>query len=210
MTQDDMLRHCRRFPVVPVLAFADTGRAVEVCGALLAGGVAVLEITFRTEAAVVVMAAVAAAYPDAVVAAGSVRTPEQLRQARNAGAAFAVSPGATPALLDADILPLLPAAATASEIMQLDELGFRFIKFFPAVAAGGASALAAFYGPLRNIVFCPTGGIDTHNAGEFLALPNVACVGGSWLVGGDDDTSAVYEKTRAAAMLVATAKGEVV
>ena len=199
--QNEILRHCRRFPIVPVLTFADIGRAVEMCGALLEGGAAVLEITFRTEAAAAALAAVAAAYPQAVVAAGSVRTAEQLRQARDAGAVFAVSPGTTPALLEADILPLLPAAATGSEIMRLDEQGYRFIKFFPAVAMGGAAALTAFYGPLAEVVFCPTGGINPHNADEFLALPNVACVGGSWLVHDGDNAKAVYEKTRAAGKL---------
>ena len=203
---DELLRLCGRFPVVPVLAFEDAGRAVEVCGALLEGGVAVLEIAFRGGAAVRSVAAVVKAFPQAVVAAGSVRTPDQLRQARDAGAAFAVSPGATTALLEAGVLPLLPGAATASEVMRLAERGFRFVKFFPARAMGGAATVAAFYGPLAEMRFCPTGGVDAGNAGEFLALPNVVCVGGSWLATEGDAVGDVVAKTRAAAGLVTTTR----
>lgn len=203
----DLLRHCESFPLIPVLTFDDQARALEICAALLAGGAAVLEITYRTPAAAEIIAAVAAAHPEAVIAAGSVRTLAQLQSAQAAGAAFAVSPGATAALLDADLLPLLPGAATASEMMALSERGYQFIKFFPAVAAGGIAALRAFHGPLRDLMFCPTGGINADNAGDFLALENVACVGSSWLVQEGDDADSVYQKTRQAARLGKPQKG---
>ncbi|MGU9951069.1 MAG: bifunctional 4-hydroxy-2-oxoglutarate aldolase/2-dehydro-3-deoxy-phosphogluconate aldolase [Gammaproteobacteria bacterium WSBS_2016_MAG_OTU1] len=201
MTRNDMLEHCRRFPLIPVLAFTDCARAVDISGALLAGGAAVLEITYRTEAAQSCIAAVANAYPDAVIAAGSVRTIAQLQSAKDAGASFAVSPGATETLLTADILPLLPAAATASEVMKLAEHGYYFVKFFPATAAGGVNTLKAFYGPLQNTVFCPTGGINLGNAADFLALPNVVCAGSSWLVQDGDNADTVYKKTQQAQQL---------
>ena len=203
MRQEDILTHCRAFPVVPVLTFDDEKRAVDLCAALLAGGAAVLEITLRGKRALACIAAVAAAHPKAVVAAGSVCAVGQLRAAKDAGAAFAVCPGATAQLLAANILPLLPAAATASEAMTLAEHGHDFAKFFPAVALGGEAALRAFAAPLPRALFMPTGGINAQNAGGFLALPNVVCVGGSWLATKDDDADSTFRKTKAAAALAA-------
>jgi 2-dehydro-3-deoxyphosphogluconate aldolase/(4S)-4-hydroxy-2-oxoglutarate aldolase len=152
--------------------------------ALVAGGIRAIEVTLRTPAALDAIRAVAAEVEGAVVGVGTVLDGTQLEAARKAGARFAVSPGASPRLLDAadeHDLPLLPGAATAGEAMTLLERGYRHLKFFPAVPAGGARLLAAWASPLPQIRFCPTGGISLANATEFLALPNVACVGGSWL-----------------------------
>jgi 2-dehydro-3-deoxyphosphogluconate aldolase/(4S)-4-hydroxy-2-oxoglutarate aldolase len=152
--------------------------------ALVAGGIRAIEVTLRTPAALDAIRAVAAEVEGAVVGVGTVLDGTQLEAAREAGARFAVSPGASPRLLDAadeHDLPLLPGAATAGEAMTLLERGYCHLKFFPAVPAGGARLLAAWASPLPQIRFCPTGGISLANAPEFLALPNVACVGGSWL-----------------------------
>lgn len=196
------LSFCQQTAVVPVLAFNDERRGVEAAAALVGGGLPVLEITFRTPRAAAVMRAVCEALPQAIVAAGSVRTPEQLRQAKDAGARFAVSPGATDSLLAAaDLLPLLPGAATASEVMCLSERGYAFVKFFPAASSGGVAALKALHGPLPEVRFCPTGGINPDNVADYLALPNVVCVGGSWLVKDGDAPAAITEKARACAAL---------
>jgi 2-dehydro-3-deoxyphosphogluconate aldolase/(4S)-4-hydroxy-2-oxoglutarate aldolase len=171
-------------PVVPVVVVDDAAHAVPMAKALVAGGIRAIEVTLRTLAALDAIRAVAAEVEGAVVGVGTVLDGTQLEAARKAGARFAVSPGASPRLLDAadeHDLPLLPGAATAGEAMTLLERGYRHLKFFPAVPAGGARLLAAWASPLPQIRFCPTGGISLANAPEFLALPNVACVGGSWL-----------------------------
>jgi len=171
-------------PVVPVVVVDDAVHAVPMAKALVAGGIRAIEVTLRTLAALDAIRAVAAEVEGAVVGVGTVLDGTQLEAAREAGARFAVSPGASPRLLDAadeHELPLLPGAATAGEAMTLLERGYRHLKFFPAVPAGGARLLAAWASPLPQIRFCPTGGISLANAPEFLALPNVACVGGSWL-----------------------------
>lgn len=171
-------------PVVPVVVVDDAVHAVPMAKALVAGGIRAIEVTLRTLAALDAIRAVAAEVEGAVVGVGTVLDGTQLEAARKAGARFAVSPGASPRLLDAadeHELPLLPGAATAGEAMTLLERGYRHLKFFPAVPAGGARLLAAWASPLPQIRFCPTGGISLANAPEFLALPNVACVGGSWL-----------------------------
>jgi 2-dehydro-3-deoxyphosphogluconate aldolase/(4S)-4-hydroxy-2-oxoglutarate aldolase len=171
-------------PVVPVVVVDDAVHAVPMAKALVAGGIRAIEVTLRTPAALDAIRAVAAEVEGAVVGVGTVLDGTQLEAARKAGARFAVSPGASPRLLDAadeHDLPLLPGAATAGEAMTLLERGYRHLKFFPAVPAGGARLLAAWASPLPQIRFCPTGGISLANATEFLALPNVACVGGSWL-----------------------------
>lgn len=171
-------------PVVPVVVVDDAVHAVPMAKALVAGGIRAIEVTLRTLAALDAIRAVAAEVEGAVVGVGTVLDGTQLEAARKAGARFAVSPGASPRLLDAadeHDLPLLPGAATAGEAMTLLERGYRHLKFFPAVPAGGARLLAAWASPLPQIRFCPTGGISLANAPEFLALPNVACVGGSWL-----------------------------
>lgn len=175
-------------PVVPVVIVEDAAHAVPMARALVAGGIRAIEVTLRTPAALDAIRAIATEVEGAVVGVGTVLGATQLEAARKAGARFAVSPGAAPRLLDAaddDELPLLPGVATAGEAMTLLERGYAHLKFFPAVPAGGAKLLAAWASPLPRIRFCPTGGISLANAPEFLALPNVACVGGSWLTPGD-------------------------
>lgn len=178
----------RAAPVIPVIVLHDVRHAVPMARALVAGGIRMLEVTLRTPQALECMRAIAAEVPDAVVGAGTVRTSADAAAAARAGARFAVSPGFTPAVgracRDAG-LPLLPGVATGSEIMTAQEEGFSALKFFPAVQAGGTAMLKAWQGPFGDVAFCPTGGIQPGNAAEFLALKNVACVGGSWLVPAD-------------------------
>lgn len=172
-------------PVIPVIVLSDVAHAVPMAQALVAGGVRMLEITLRTPQALACMEAIAKAVPEAVVGAGTVRSPTDARAAANAGARFAVSPGYTSAVGQAcrDLgLSLLPGVATGSEIMLAQEDGFTELKFFPAMQAGGPAMLKAWSGPFFDVRFCPTGGVTMGNAPELLALPNVVCVGGSWLV----------------------------
>lgn len=179
---------CARAPVIPVLVVSDPAVAAPLAKALVAGGLDVLEVTLRTPAALEAVRAMRQAAPQAAVGVGTVRTPQDLRDAAEAGAAFAVSPGATPRLLDASQEigpPLLPGAATASEAMALAERGWRTLKFFPAEAAGGRPLLSALRGPLPDVAFCPTGGIGPDSAPDWLRLPNVLCVGGSWVAPAD-------------------------
>ena len=171
-------------PVVPVVIVEHLAHAVPMARALVAGGLPAIEVTLRTPVALDAIRAIATEVEGAVVGVGTVLDAAQLAAARKAGAQFAVSPGAAPKLLDAaeeDPLPLLPGAATASEAMSLLERGYGMQKFFPAVPAGGVKLLAAWASPLPQIHFCPTGGITPASAPEFLDLPNVLCVGGSWL-----------------------------
>ncbi|MFI6263362.1 bifunctional 4-hydroxy-2-oxoglutarate aldolase/2-dehydro-3-deoxy-phosphogluconate aldolase [Micromonospora sp. NPDC051006] len=171
-------------PVVPVVVVERADDAVPLARALLRGGVRTMEITLRTAAALPALRKVAAEVPEMVVGAGTVLTPEQVAEAGEAGAGFLVSPGATPRLARAALdsgLPFLPGAGTVSEMLALAEIGLTTIKFFPAAASGGPAYLAALAQPLPHVTFCPTGGISAASAGEWLALPNVACVGGSWL-----------------------------
>ncbi|MDI9250397.1 bifunctional 4-hydroxy-2-oxoglutarate aldolase/2-dehydro-3-deoxy-phosphogluconate aldolase [Stenotrophomonas sp. RS-48] len=171
-------------PVIPVFTPDDVDDAVQVAQALFRGGLPVIEVTLRTPRAMDAIRAMVEAVPDAVVGAGTVLTPAQMEAARAAGARFAVSPGATPTLYaaarDAD-LPYLPGVATGSELILGLEHGLDTFKFFPAVQAGGAPLLAAWHGPFADVRFCPTGGISAQTAAQFLHLPNVLCVGGSWL-----------------------------
>ncbi|MFE5188175.1 bifunctional 4-hydroxy-2-oxoglutarate aldolase/2-dehydro-3-deoxy-phosphogluconate aldolase [Streptomyces sp. NPDC056628] len=175
-------------PVVPVVVVDDPSDAVPLARALVAGGLRAIEVTLRTPAALGAIRAVADAVPDAVVGAGTVLTPEQVTRSVEAGARFLVSPGWTDALLDAmraSGVPYLPGVSTASEVVALLERGVRELKFFPAEAAGGTAYLRSLYGPLPQVRFCPTGGIGPGSAPEYLALPNVACVGGSWMLPAD-------------------------
>ena len=175
----------RRAPVIPVLTVRDIEDALAQARALIAGGLTVLEITLRTPAAMGAVSALTKTFPDACIGAGTIVEADQIEAAANAGARFLVSPGVTPRLMEAAVrspVPLLPGAATASEAMALRELGFRALKFFPAEPAGGAKYLASLAGPLPDLIFCPTGGIDAIKAATYLALANVACVGGSWMV----------------------------
>ncbi len=174
---------CELAPIMPVLVVQDAANAEPLAKALIAGGLPALEVTLRTPAALDVIA-VMSAVPGGVVGAGTLITPQDVREAKAAGAMFGVSPGATDALIEACLdedLPLLPGAATASEAMQLLERGYTTQKFFPAEASGGAAALKAIGAPLPQIRFCPTGGVSLSNAKDYLGLSNVLCAGGSWV-----------------------------
>jgi 2-dehydro-3-deoxyphosphogluconate aldolase/(4S)-4-hydroxy-2-oxoglutarate aldolase len=178
---DEILRLA---PVMPVITIDDPAKAVPLARALAAGGLKAIEITLRTPAALEAIAAIAREVPQCVPGAGTVLTERDLHAAARAGAKFAVSPGATPALLDVarpGPLPYLPAVATASELMAAMERGYSTFKFFPAAYAGGTGALGALAGPFPAARFCPTGGIDAASAPAWLALANVLCVGGSWV-----------------------------
>jgi 2-dehydro-3-deoxyphosphogluconate aldolase/(4S)-4-hydroxy-2-oxoglutarate aldolase len=175
-------------PVIPVVVLDRAVDAVPLARALLAGGVDTMEITLRTAEALDAIRSVAERVPDMAVGAGTIVRPEQAGEAVSAGAAFLVSPGCTPRLLEAlfdQAVPILPGAATASEAIALMEHGVTEMKFFPAAAAGGPKAVGALAGPLPEVTFCPTGGIDRASSAQYLALPNVACVGGSWLTPSD-------------------------
>lgn len=178
------LELARHGPVIPVIVIDRLDQAVPMAEALLAGGVKVLEVTMRTPVALAAIEAIARSVPGVIVGAGTVRTAGDARAAVEAGSRFAVSPGYTPALGQAcrDLgLPLLPGAATASEVMAAVDDGLRFLKFFPATAAGGIPMLKSLAGPFQDVSFCPTGGLTPETAPQFLALPNVPVCGGSWL-----------------------------
>ena len=174
---------CRLAPVVPVLVIDDLSHAKPLAEALVKGGLPALEVTLRTACALDAIRAMAEV-PGGVVGAGTLLTPADVKAAKAAGAKFGVSPGATERLLDACAeyeLPLLPGAATASEIMALLELGYTVQKFFPAEQAGGAPYLKSIGSPIPQVSFCPTGGISLKNARDYLGLKNILCVGGSWV-----------------------------
>ena len=177
------LELCRLAPVIPVLVVDEAAEGKPLAEALVAGGLPVLEVTLRTPAALDVIRAMAEV-EGGRVGAGTLLTPADVKAAKAAGATFGVSPGATPALIDACCeydLPLLAGAVTATEVMTLLELGYTTAKFFPAETSGGAAALKAIGAPLPQMRFCPTGGIGMGNVADYLALPNVLCVGGSWV-----------------------------
>lgn len=174
----------KRVPVIPVLTVNGPDDAVPLARALVAGGLDVLEVTLRTEGALRAIEAMAHALPDAVIGAGTVLTASQVDESMSAGAKFLVSPGSTAKLAEAAAhrnAPLLPGVATASEAMAMAELGHHVLKFFPAEPAGGVAYLKSLGAPLPHLVFCPTGGIDVVKAKTYLALPNVVCVGSSWV-----------------------------
>lgn len=198
---------CRLAPIIPVLVVDDASVARPLAEALVAGGLPVLEVTLRTEAALDVIREMAQV-EGGVVGAGTLLTPEDVQNAVAAGARFGVSPGATDRLLDAceaADLPLLPGAATASEAMALLERGYTVQKFFPAEANGGAPALKAIGAPIPQVRFCPTGGVSMKNAPDYLGLSNVLCCGGSWVAPKDlvakGDWKAIEELAREAAQL---------
>ena len=183
MPRPSPARFCGLAPVIPVLVVTEPAHAVPLAKALVAGGLPVLEVTLRTPAALEVIRAMAGV-EGGVVGAGTLLTPEDVRNAKAAGARFGVSPGITEALVEAceaEDLPLLGGTATVSEAMRMLERGYDVAKFFPAEANGGAKSLKAFAGPLPQMSFCPTGGVTPSNAPDYLALPNVLCVGGSWV-----------------------------
>lgn len=174
---------CALAPIIPVLVVADVAHARPLAEALVAGGLPALEVTLRTTAALAVIREIATV-KGGVVGAGTLITPDDVKAAKDAGAMFGVSPGATDELLaacEAEDLPLLPGAATATEAMRLLARGYDMLKFFPAEAAGGAPALKAIGAPLPQISFCPTGGVNPANAQAYLSLSNVICAGGSWV-----------------------------
>lgn len=198
----------RDAPVIPVIVLHDVAHAVPMARALLAGGIRMLEVTMRTPQALACMEAIARDVPQAVVGAGTLRSAADVQAAVQAGARFGVSPGYTPkvgqACRDAG-LALLPGVATGSEIMMAQEDGLTELKFFPAMQAGGIAMLKAWQGPFGEVKFCPTGGVSAANAPEFLALSNVACVGGSWIVPNDaivaGDWGRIEQLARAASQL---------
>lgn len=198
---------CALAPVIPVLVVHDPELAEPLAEALVAGGLPVLEVTLRTPCAAEVIRRMAR-IKGGHVGAGTVLTPDDVLRAKDAGADFAVAPGATDQLIRAcedASLPLLPGAATASEVMRAAEYGYDMLKFFPAAAAGGSAILKSLSGPLPRISFCPTGGISAANAADYLALSNVACVGGSWIATDQDlqdaDWAAIRARAHAASQL---------
>ncbi|WP_373081020.1 bifunctional 4-hydroxy-2-oxoglutarate aldolase/2-dehydro-3-deoxy-phosphogluconate aldolase [Zhongshania sp.] len=179
---DEIMDLC---PVIPVIVIDRAEDAVPLASALFNGGLKVLEVTLRTEFGLAAITAIRKALPDAVVGAGTVVTAEDVRNAKAAGAEFLVSPGCTLSLLEAaraEGVPLLPGVNSPSEAMLLLEQGQRHLKFFPAEAAGGVPMLKSIMGPLPQLRFCPTGGINPENAANYLGLANVACVGGTWML----------------------------
>lgn len=191
MTPEDASRQivqlCELTPVIPVLVVEDAHIAAPLAKALVAGGLPVLEVTLRTSAALEAISEMSK-ITGALVGAGTLLTPADVSAAKKAGAQFGVSPGATDALLqacEAKELPLLPGAATASEVMRLYERGYTALKFFPAEASGGVPALKAIGAPIPQVRFCPTGGVNPANAKDYLSLQNVICVGGSWVASKD-------------------------
>lgn len=182
LTALDVMRDA---PVIPVIVLHDVAHAVPLARALVAGGIRMLEVTLRTPQALQCIEAIARDVPEAVAGAGTIRSASDAQASVLAGAKFGVSPGYTSAVGKACRelgLPLLPGVATGSEIMMAQEDGYQQLKFFPAMQAGGLPMLKAWQGPFGDVSFCPTGGIHAGNAAEFLALSNVACVGGSWIV----------------------------
>ncbi len=195
-------------PVIPVIVIKQPEQALPLARALVAGGLKVLEVTLRTAHGLAAIQSIAKEVPDAIVGAGTVTTVEQIDAVIEAGGQFMVSPGCTPTLIEAALqkpITLLPGIATPSEAMLLLEYGVQHMKFFPAEAAGGIPMLKSIHGPLPQITFCPTGGITPDSAKDYLALPNVACIGGSWMLPQDlidaEDWSAIEALAAEAAAL---------
>jgi len=189
-------------PVIPVIVIHRLEHAVPLASALVAGGVRVLEITLRTPVAVEAIRLISEGVPEAIVGAGTVINAEELKAVEQAGALFAISPGLTPELLEAanrGAIALIPGVSTISELMTGISRGYTHFKFFPAEAAGGVKTLKAFAGPFPAIKFCPTGGITPETCNDYLALANVMCVGGSWLVPSDAVENERWEEVTALA-----------
>jgi 2-dehydro-3-deoxyphosphogluconate aldolase/(4S)-4-hydroxy-2-oxoglutarate aldolase len=201
MTIDQIMRSA---PVIPVLVWDHRMDPAAVAAALVEAGLPVIEVTLRTPSALEVLRAMAKV-PGAIAGAGTVTNRDLLAQAADAGARFIVSPGLTEKVaraVDDTRIPFLPGVATAGEVMLGMELGLNRFKFFPAEAAGGAPVLKAMQGPYPDVRFCPTGGVTTEKAGDYLALSNVLCVGGSWIMRPDDtDVSVIAERAREAAAI---------
>lgn len=197
-----------RVPVIPVVVLHDAADAVPMARALVDGGLPVIELTLRTPAALDAIEAIATDVPEILVGAGTVVAPQQAKEAQAAGAQFLVSPGTTPTLAEAMSdtgLPHLPGASTVSEVLRLLELGYRELKLFPAESCGGTGFLRSIASPVPAARFCPTGGITAATAADYLALPNVGCVGGSWITPAeavlDHDWDRITGLARAAAAL---------
>ncbi|MDR6952112.1 2-dehydro-3-deoxyphosphogluconate aldolase/(4S)-4-hydroxy-2-oxoglutarate aldolase [Ancylobacter sp. 3268] len=197
-----------RAPVVPVVTVPSVAAGVKLARALVEGGLPLIEVTLRTPAALEAMAAIAAEVPDAIVGAGTVTRPDLIEKSIAAGARFLVSPGVTPALLEAFAeapVPVLPGCATASEAMTLAAAGFSVLKLFPAEAVGGSNLIKSLSAPLPDLRFCPTGGIGPDNVGKYLSQPNILAVGGSWVCPNDaiasGDWGRIVELSKAAAKL---------
>lgn len=175
-------------PVVPVLVIHEVEHAVPLANALIKGGIRVLEVTLRTPAALAVIKAISEQVPEAIIGAGTVTNAQQLKEVTDAGAKFAISPGMTAELLAAGMqgsIPLIPGISSISDLMKAKDAGYTHLKFFPAEASGGIKAIKSIGGPFPDTTFCPTGGIGPSNYRDYLALPNVKCVGGSWLAPDD-------------------------
>jgi 2-dehydro-3-deoxyphosphogluconate aldolase / (4S)-4-hydroxy-2-oxoglutarate aldolase len=203
-----LLDRIRATPVIPVVTIEDARHSIQLARTLVEAGLPIIEVTLRTESALDAIAAMVKAVPEAVVGAGTILSPSQIAEVVEAGAKFIVSPGAPPRLADAlaaAAIPVLPGCATVSEAMALVDRGFELLKFFPAVPSGGTAWLKSVAAPLPNARFCPTGGLDHRNAGEFLALPNVICVGGAWMAPADaiqaGDCERIGRLARAAAAI---------
>lgn len=172
-------------PVIPVVVIKEVEHTIPLATALFAGGIHVIEVTLRTPVALDALKLLVETFPEALIGVGTVITPEQLKKVSDLGAKFALSPGKTQALLNAGLtskIALIPGISSVSELMEGLTLGYTHFKFFPAAVSGGVNMLRAMYGPFPQARFCPTGGINESNFSEYLALPNVSCVGGSWIV----------------------------
>ena len=197
-------------PVVPVVVIEDLAHAVPVARALVEGGLPAIELTLRTPVALDAVRAIAAEVPEIALGVGTIVTPDQAAASAAAGASFLVSPGATPSLLSAMAgtgLPFLAGTATPSEVLAVLEAGFTSMKFFPAEAAGGVRMLSSIAGPLPQARFCPTGGITSASAPSYLALPNVGCVGGTWLTPKDALAAKDWDRVRRLAAEAAALRG---
>jgi 2-dehydro-3-deoxyphosphogluconate aldolase/(4S)-4-hydroxy-2-oxoglutarate aldolase len=206
-TSDRSLELVAVSPVIPVVVVDTVAQAVPVARALVAGGISVVELTLRTPVALDAIRAISAEVPEVTIGAGTVTSPDAAKHAVEAGAQFLVSPGCTPTLLAAmeqTGLPFLPGTATVSEAIAVLESGHRAMKFFPAEASGGAAYLSALPTVIPDAVFCPTGGVSASTAPTYLALPNVACVGGSWLTPKDALAAGDWDRVTTLAAAAAT------
>ena len=197
--------------IVPVITIEDAAHAVPLARALTRGGLRAVEITLRTPAALDAAKAIRAEVPEAIVGIGTVLTPEDLERSAAIGAAYALSPGATPELLEAaraNELPFIPGVQTASELIACVTRGFEIVKFFPAVPAGGLAAIRALAGPFPSVRFCPTGGIGENDARDWLAEPNVVAVGGSWITPRVDIQAGAWDKIETRARAAAQLSGK--
>ena len=209
MTVLDMMRIG---PVIPVIVIDELAHAVPLARALVEGGVRVLEVTLRTPAGLAAIEAIARGVPEAIVGVGTVTQPQEFGRAQDAGARFAVTPGLTPALIDAAracSLPLLPGTMTPSDVIAAKAAGYSQLKLFPAQQAGGLGMLKALGGPFPDVKFCPTGGVTAASAPDFLALQNVACVGGSWLTPKDAIVANDWNRITVLAREAAALRGRV-